>query len=206
MHTETETEADDYRRRFREMELGGLVEVWEESMPDAVRALLRSELEARRYRIQSLPEPPSPPRADDIRPPTVTPLTWKEHAQEQIGWGVLWILLVALLQILGGIYSLWFVFTHEPSSGVTGSARVLLAAVPLALGGVFLVIHRRARHAPRSGLLLALALFVGVHGLLALLDPGQLLQGAALKILAIMAFVAGLRSATKMARLAPEQG
>jgi hypothetical protein len=46
MHTETQ--ADDYRRRFREMELGGLVEAWEESMPDAVRALLRSELEARR--------------------------------------------------------------------------------------------------------------------------------------------------------------
>ncbi len=204
MHTETE--ADGYRRRFREMELGGLVEAWEESIPDAVRMLLKSELEARRYRIQSLPEPPPPPRAGDVRPSAVTPLTWKEHAQEQIGLGVFWILLVGLFQILGGIYSLWYMLTHEPGSGATGSARVLLAAAPLALGGVFLVIHRRARRTPRSGLLLALALFVGVHGLLALLDPEQLLQGVALKILAIMAFVAGLRSATKMGRLAPERG
>lgn len=201
----TESEADDYRRRFQEMELGGLVEVWEESMPEDVRALLRSELEARRYRIQSLPEPPSPPRADDMRAPAVAPLTWQEHAQEQIDWGVRWILLVALLQLLGGLYSLGAVLTRGPSADTTGSAQVLLAAVPLALGGVFLVIHRRARHAPRNGLLLALALFVGVHGLLALLDPLQLLQGAALKILAILAFVAGLRSATRMERLASER-
>jgi hypothetical protein len=67
---------------------------------------------------------------------------------------------------------------------------------------VFLVIHRRARHAPRNGLFLALALFVAVHGLLALLDPGQILRGIVIKILAIMALAAGLRSAIGMERQA----
>jgi hypothetical protein len=197
-----DTEANDYRRRFREMELGGLVEAWEKAMPVAVRTLLESELEARRYRVQSLPEPPPPPEAGDTRPPAVSPLTWKQHAQEQIASGISWILWIALLQILGGIHSPWLVFTHAPSPGEPGTARVLLAAAPLVLGGVFLVIHRRARHAPRNGLFLALALFVAVHGLLALLDPGQILRGIVIKILAIMALAAGLRSAIGMERQA----
>lgn len=202
MHADTET--DDYRRRFREMELAGLLEAWEESMPDAVRALLRSELEARRYRIQSLPEPPLPPKVGDKRPLAVTPLTREEHAREQVGLGVFWILVVAVLQILGGLYSLGYVFTQE-LEGATGSARVVLASVPLALGVVFLLIYRRARRSPRNGLVLALALFVGVHGLLALLDPEQLLHGAAIKTLVLMAFVTGLRKATELERLAPEK-
>jgi hypothetical protein len=156
-----------------------LVELWEKPMPAGSRALLLAEIERRRYRTRSLP--PAPP--DDA---TARPLpTPEEVDRHRMQGAALLLLVVGVLQLASGAYSIWTL----RNSGVF--LTLVGAGFPLAIGVAFLVLHRSARVRPDPALTIGLWLFIGLQALQAVLvvalgDRLQLLSGLPLKILILI--------------------
>jgi len=140
------------------MSLGELVDAWEEPMPDLVRAWLQTELQARNYRVQSLPEPP--PSATHT---SLQPLSRTEQVLPHAVQGVAWVLSIAILQLLTGALLAWDVIEEPP--WYLPVSHIMGAASSSGLGVAFLGLFCWARYDAYSALLAALTLFVAIHGI-----------------------------------------
>ena len=195
--------ADDAaeRSQLASMDTLELVELWEKPMPAASRARLLAEIERRRYRTKSLPPPPP----DDA---TATPLPKSEEVDRQRMEGSALILLVlGVLQLVSGAYSIWTLRSSGLFVGLVG------AGFPFAIGVAFLLLHRAARSRPHPTLTIGLLLYIGMQALQAVLvlafgDPALLLAGLPVAVLILLGLgygaAASRRSRTVERAAAPD--
>jgi hypothetical protein len=217
----TEIELEDRTAEFLEMSMMELVDTWEQFLVPDVRARLLAELEARGYRIRSLPEPPSAPSEPVVATsPVERAQARTDVALRHVSRGVGAVFFVGVLQlVVSGIVGVsgWGDMQVELAklAGLAGDAQVTLGdelvevtiartelwggwigsfALPLVLGVFFFITHHFAKRRPQLGLGLALGVYVGLHVMEAMADPSTIVKGAGLKILIVVALVRGLSS------------
>jgi len=207
-------QAEDYIAEYRDLGVAELVNQWEEPLPPEARALLLAELEARRYRIKSLPNAPDyDPHAKPAPPPTAA-----ERASTRVKDGVSAIFFLGLFQIVVGSFlairewgvlstnlDSWNALDGESMMTLGGELMSVSAAriqavltwafaggLPILLGVFFLVVYRSARARPRLGIGVALFVFMVLHGVQGLVDPSSLASGLVVKVFVIGVLGRGL--------------
>ena len=139
---------------------------------------------------------------------------------DRVRRGAIWILVIGLMQILfGGFlgaqlageadHALANFAGAEPTEVVvlegtewtvadlrTQLERERLQAyvTPIGLGVLFIGLFFWARRSPLPALITALALFVGVHILAAVIDPSTLVQGVFVKVLFVAALIVAIKA------------
>ncbi len=189
-------EEKDHRDRFDRMDTMELVDLWEEPMPDGVRELLLAEIGSRRYRIKSLPPPP----ACDAPSVAKRPLTAREMHSARVSRAPLWILAVAILQLIGVLLAMGSLLDEAESVDLVLTVGTLAVQLsfPLGLSASFFALYFYSRSAPRSALVIALVLFLMVHGAEAAVDPESIMRGIILKVLVISGLASGIWSASQI--------
>ena len=77
--------------------------------------------------------------------------------------------------------------------------------IPMGIGVIFLGLWFWAKKAPLRALVTALALFVTVHAVDALVDPKALMRGVILKVLVIAGLAGGIKAALEIGPVVAER-
>lgn len=117
--------------------------------------------------------------------------------EQEILSGRNWILICALAHLLAAVYPAFLLFTviwlDAPSPSQQLHPGLTLASTVFT-GIVLLGFWWWARYAPYRGALAALVVYLIIQGVIATLDPRQLLVGATLKALIILGLVQAVRT------------